>query len=41
MKCVAQPGKCPKTPSIGNFEKVEQTQKFAERLNELEANSFT
>ena len=41
MKCVAQPGKCPKAPSIGHFEKVEQAQEFADRLNELEANGFT
>lgn len=41
MKCVAQPGKCPKAPGIGHFEKVEQAQEFADRLNELEANGFT
>lgn len=41
MKCVAQPGKCPKAPNIGHFEKVEQAQEFADRLNELEASGFT
>lgn len=41
MKCVAQPGKCPKAPGIGHFEKVEQAQEFADRLNELEASGFT
>ena len=41
MKCVAQPGKCPKAPGIGHFQKVEQAQEFADRLNELEASGFT
>jgi hypothetical protein len=41
MKCVAQPGKCPKAPGIGHFEKVEEAQEFADRLNELEENGFT
>ena len=41
MKCVAQPGKCPKAPGIGHFQKAEQAQEFADRLNELEASGFT
>jgi len=34
LKCVAQPGKCPKAPGIGHFEKVEEAQEF---LNKLDA----
>lgn len=41
MKCVAEDGKCPLAPGIAHFEKAEQAEAFADRLNELEVEGYT
>ena len=39
--CVAKPCNCPLAPGIGHFQKAEQAQEFADKLNELYAEGYT